>query len=54
MTNRTLRLTESVTEVLNESIRSKLVSRVFLFFDNNIKERSPGCIRSELNERKLE
>ena len=30
------------TEVLKEDVRSKLVSRVFLLFDINVKARRPG------------
>ena len=43
------------TEVLNEGVRTKLVSRVFLLFDINVNQkRKPwkrGYTRSELDER---
>ena len=49
-------LTLASTEDLNQGIRSKLISRVNLPFDINVKEREAweqGCIRSELDERKF-
>ena len=41
--NQDLLLTLASTEVLNEELRFKLVSRVFLLFDINVKDRrNPG------------